>query len=326
MSLAETQPSVTEGSDTDDVFAEAPGAATPITAQKASSIPEMFKRSSKRRREKSGSPQNSDLLVKIQKIVAQENSKLREELKREQQELIDNLKDDFKKLAEELKTQITTLGCRIRELETHVRDRDQLIDQLEEKVSRDSRWCEEQQDAVDDIEQKMRSAELILSGPAVPPAPRSAGPDGTYAPEDVRRTAAEVIRRAFSDARPPRSGATPDQLTAFREQELAEARRLGPKTLLCRFLCSGAGTTRDTMLSNKVLLRSLPSVKTLFVNESLSKRRQGWLRVLTPLRKQKLIHAVFSRYGNVYVKESENSQKLLINSDEKVHHLLRQYV
>ena len=309
----------TEGSDDED-FSNAQ--ATPTEEKRKSSsafVPDMFKRSSnKRRRGNSGSPRNGDLVEKIKDIVAKENNKLRETLKTEQQEMIETIKKDFQNFAEDMKNQLMTMATRIRELEEHVREKDKIIDDLETEAHHQSKWCREQQDALDELEQKSKSYDVILSGPAVPARPRPSA-DAAPAPplEDTRRTACDVIRRSFAGVQLGRGQPT-SVLADIDENELTEVRRLGPRTLLCRFARAGPGSARETLLENKLRLRGKTRDESLFISESLSDRRHGWFRDLLQLKKNKCIYTVFSKKGQVYVKVSQHSQKILIDSYQKV--------
>ena len=309
----------TEGSDEED-FSNAQ--ATPSEERRKTSaafVPDMFKRSAnKRRRGNSGSPHNSDLIEKIKDIVTKENNKLRESLKKEQQEMIDTIKKDFQTFAQDMRNEITTMATRIRELEEHVREKDRIIDDLEMQVHQQSKWCLAQEEALDELEQRSKSSEVILSGPAVPARPRpSADADPAPPPEDTRRTARDVIRRSFAGVQLGRGQPT-SLLANIDEDEVTEVRRLGPRTLLCRFARTGPGSVRETLLENKLRLRGKARDESLFISESLSERRHGWFRDLLQLKKNKCIYTVFSKNGQVYVKVSQHSKKILIDSAQKV--------
>lgn len=77
------------------------------------------------------------------------------------------------------------------ELETHVSDRDDLVEQLKDEVISSRRTIRKLEHDVEQQEMAARAPELVLSGGSVPPPPRPGGaPPGRPPADPADRSAA----------------------------------------------------------------------------------------------------------------------------------------
>ena len=147
----------------------------------------------------------------------------------------------------------------------------------------------------DDLKQRGRLSCLIFSGSAIPePVPQEVTVD--------------VIRGLL--LRLMQFHLSVDQVDV--------AFRLRNQSVLVKFKSTANGSDRDRLFWSKIALRGTG----LFVAESLTARRQGILRTLVQLKKEKLIYAAYTQSGDIFVRMCENSRPNKIADQAAVSHLI----
>ena len=197
-------------------------------------------------------------------------------------------------LQRSFKEAIDALGERIQELEGRLFEKDEEIERLSRELTRSQEETEELVDTVDHLETEMRQSTLIISGPAVPAPPRREG-DGPRQPENVVPLAVSVINKAMPDV-------------TVNDGDIASCFRVGGlQKLVCRFVRSGPGSTRDAVYQGRFQLMSQrDESQRLYIAESLSRRRQQCMSTLLAAKKRQQIYTVFTKNGVVFYKERKD--------------------
>lgn len=258
------------------------------------------KQPQKRSRESYGSPEESTLASKFEEVMAL----IKRENKSHREAMVVEMKKEFALLVTEIEAKLEAvknrLEKRVTELESHVSERDDIVEHLRDEVVDSRQKIRKMEDIIERQEMAARAPELILSGGAVPPAPRpgaaSAGP-----PEELRSVACDVISRAF-----PRVDIVP--------RDLADVRRIGARVLLCKFVHTGPESVRHYIYENRLTLQGKSDRSQLFVSESLTARNKEILNSLLELKKAKRLYCVFTRNGSVFFKPKKESQKVRVES------------
>ena len=101
--------------------------------------------------------------------------------------------------------------------------------------------------------------------------------------------------------------------------DLDRAHRLpgGNHKVIVRFVRSGQGSARDTVMSRRLELRG----RDLFINESLTKLRGQIFRSLLAAKRDKKVYTVYSRGGQVYYKEQQHGTSTRVDSLQKLRDL-----
>lgn len=255
----------------------------------------------KRSRESPGSPEDSVLVSKFEEVMTM----IRRENLAHREAILADMKKEFAVMTKEIETKLEAvrerLEKRVAELETHVSERDDIVEQLRDEVVASRHTIRRLENDAERQEMSTKAAELILSGGAVPPAPRpgaaSAGPPGPT--EDLREVTRDVIKRAF-----PRADIVP--------RDLADVRRIGARVLLCRFVHTGPGSARHYLYENRLTLKGKRGESELFISESLTARNKEILNSLLELKKSKRIYCVFTKNGSVFYKPQKVAQKVRV--------------
>ena len=267
------------------------------------------KQRNKRSRESLGSTSESGLLAKFDEMV----NLIKQENQSHHETMVAEMKKELSCAVKEIETKLESvterLNKRVADLESHIAERDDLIERLSDEVSNARVTIKKLEDAAEQREMSWKSPELILSGKAVPPAPRP-GSASDDRPEDLRRTAGDVIRDAFPGAEVDRA-------------QLADVRRIGARVLLCRFVHTGPGSLRHYLYENRLKLKGNRGDKELFINESLTPRKKEIYNKLLELKKAGRLYCVFSRHGSVCCKVTSVSQRVVIDSIRKVEELIQ---
>ena len=102
-------------------------------------------------------------------------------------------------------------------------------------------------------------------------------------------------------------------------RDIDRAHRLpGPNNrVIVRFVRSGHGSIRDTVMSRRLELRG----RDLFVNESLTKLRSQIYRSLLAAKHEKKLYTVYSRSGQVYFKERQHGVSTRVDSLQRLQEL-----
>lgn len=263
----------------------------------------------KRSRESLGSTGDTGLLAKFDEMM----DMIKQENRTHRKVMLEEMKKELSLAVKELETtfqaSVEKLSRRMSDLESHVADRDTVIENLNEEVTRSQKTIRKLQEEAEQREMAWRSPELVLSGKAVPPAPRpGSAPDAR--PEDLRQTACDVIRRAFPRAE-------------VEQAKLADVRRIGARVLLCRFVHTGPGSLRHYLYENRMQLKGNRDDRELFVNESLTPAKREIFGKLLELKKSGKIYCAFSRNGSVWCKVDRVRQRVAVDSIDKVKELGR---
>lgn len=310
--------------DSNDVFV-ADDEPSQRSAQIQCSVKSMLKRieaadastrqQSKRSRESTGSQGDRgerSLMERFEEVI----SLIKQESKNQRDVIIKEIKNEFSAALREIESKLdavkTSLEKRVIELEQHVNERDCLIERMENDLIQSKTEIANLQQEAEEREMAWRAPELILSGKSVPPPAR---PDSARdrPSEDLRRTASDVIRRAF-----PRAEVD--------LRDFADVRRIGGRVLLCRFVSTGPGSLRHYLFENRMLLKGKPEQSELFISESLTPKNKDILNHLLELKKAKKLYCVFTRFGHVYCKLKRELQRIPVNSLDKVNELRREQV
>ena len=260
---------------------------------------------SKRSRESTGSiGGESSLMGKLDDLMHM----IRKESQEQREAIVQDLKKELTLALKGMETKIDhiklSLEKRVEDVEKHTNERDILVEKLSAEVEKSRSTIKALQEEAELRDMECRAPELILSGKAVPPKPRT---DTAYdaTSEDLRCTALGVIRRAFPRAE-------------VEVGDLAEVRRIGGRVLLCRFVHTGSGSLRNFLYDNRMDLRNKTGDDELFISESLIQKHRDIFRRLLELKKQKKLYCVFTRFGFPYCKVQKDLQKVLVDSVEKV--------
>ncbi|KAF0298219.1 hypothetical protein FJT64_004470 [Amphibalanus amphitrite] len=179
--------------------------------------------------------------------------------------------------------QLEKLDDRVRELEQHVEHRDGVIDQLTEDLRRSQSEVSALHTRMEEAEMNSRLPCLILSGQS---AGRGGGGRGAARGgdqeqrEDINTFVIDTLNRCF-----PGLGVGVADLDRVHRLPGAGNR------VIIRFVRSGEGSIRDTVMSRRLELRG----KELYVSESLTKTRSLTFRSLLAAKKDKRLHIVCTR-------------------------------
>ena len=263
----------------------------------------------KRSRDSQGSNSESLLLSKFDEVM----TLIRKENETHHKSILSEIRKELSTVVKEIECKLDAVKVRLEQkvadLEAHVSERDDLVENLNSQVKAAKEEIKKIKEDAEAREMQWRSSELILSGKAVPPAPRP-GAAADHRPEDLRRTACDVIHRAF-----PRAALDPG--------ELADVRRIGARVLLVRFVRTGQGSLRRYIYDNRMLLKGKSGDNELFINESLTQSKRDIFNKLLVHKKAGRLYCVFSQNGVVYCKTSQTSQKVLVGDVDKADMLFR---
>lgn len=209
-----------------------------------------------------------------------------------------------------LKQELGALHARIDDLENHVAARDVEIENLESDIrNRDDRIMDLENE-LDRVSSEARRQDLILSGSAIPAAPRE------HWTEDVSETAIKLIRD--SKANVPVS-----------REDIEDAQRVGKgKQIRLRFKSAAKNSVRDRLYQARFQLKPVADngageTPKLFVRENLSPRRHEIFQALLREKAAKNIYTVFTRDGEVFCKLAQHGQKIRVRSVSEIQVLLR---
>lgn len=267
------------------------------------------------------------------------------------------IRDDIAAQFSSLREEIGEMNGRIRSLEQHMEDRDNYIQEVEERLRAREAQVAGLESEVDHLSSELRKKDLILSGPAVPAPPAQAWT------EDVTATAVETLGRFLPDVPVARG-------------DIAECYRLSRgKRILCRFRECGKGSVRDRVyegrfgarlsaaaagedgpvggaaspgramgggdserLSGSVDGTAEPSFRAggrgddrgpvgerqrLYVSENLTRKRQDIFQELLNLKRSRQIYTVFTKNGEVFCKTMQFGRKIRVGRVEDIPNALR---
>ena len=253
-------------------------------------------------------------------------------------------------LREVIQSQLETLSDRVNDLERHVDAKDEIIEDLSQQLRESREEIVRIQTRAEEAEIVSRLPCLVLSGGAMSPsharrlqrtaaAAPAAGPDS--APGQRRSQEAAVgsagrAGEAGGGTQSGRGGVTsegPEDVIALvvstlnqclrglnlSESDIDRAHRLpGPNNrVIVRFVRSGLGSKRDEVMWRRLELRG----KDLYVNESLTPLRSQIFRSLLSARKEKKLHTVYSRGGQVFYKPERFAAGVRVESLDRVREL-----
>ena len=93
--------------------------------------------------------------------------------------------------------------------------------------------------------------------------------------------------------------------------------------VIVRFVQSGRGSVRDQLMWRR---RELRAEDELFINESLTKTKGNIQRCLLAAKRAKQIHAVYTRWGQVFFRPEQYGAGVRVDSMEKLRQLgFREY-
>ena len=261
-----------------------------------------------------------------QKGVVQQNKKI-EDLRGEEcrriireemrsvirEEMRNMIREEFNEIRQQIQADLEqTIGGlqqRLRDLEEHVNNRDESTEVLFRNAEVILSRSDALSKVVDDMSAEMRQPVLILSGGAVPAPVDATDERGRRLPEDVAPIAVDVVKRALPEVLIEKT----DIVSCFR---VANTRKL-----VIKFAASGPHTVRDRLYQGRFELmkkRNVPVNERLFINESLSPRRQEYLTALLDLRKRGRIHTAYSKDGMVFFRPTEHAAAIRVDDASKI--------
>ena len=260
-----------------------------------------------------------------------------------------------------LTTEIEKLHQRVVDLESHVNERDDVINQLSSELSRSRSEVSALQTRVEEAEINSRLPCLILSGASMAPrraspvvtqtAPAAAGPPRQAAPtgdgqgrQSVTSQWADRVSGGGSGQSASRGGEGRGPARGGEREEREDVNALVIETLNRSFPGLGVSTSdidrahRLPGTGNRVIIRftrsgegSIRDIvmsrrlelrgKELYVSESLTRLRSLIFRSLLAAKREKKLYTVYTRGGHVFFKQQQFGVSTRVDSVDRVREL-----
>ena len=285
----------------------------------------------------STSPRNGDMKQYLDDAIEMLEDRLRSSISK-----------DLHEFREVVSAQLSVISDRVRDLERHVEEKDCEVAELTSELAAARADIKQLQDRAENSEMNSRIPCLILSGKAMAPrrpqrldAPLTptghAAPPGTAGPGPTVRAESADARPAASSARgAARGGRDAPEVEDvnslvietvrarlpglhIEDADIDRCHRLpgGNHKIIIRFVRSGPGSIRDQLMSRRLELRG----QELYVNESLTAKKNLIYRSLLDAKKEKKIYTVFTRWGHVYYKSEKFGTSARVDSVDKLREL-----
>ena len=233
-------------------------------------------------------------------------------LQKELQKQTELLSEQFQRTTDSLKEELRNMQQRIRDLEQHVSDQGETIQQLYEAVDKRDARILMLEGEVEEMRRENNCPYLTFSGPGVPAAPR----DEPWK-EDVAATARGLLQKYMPQ-------------TEVKEEDIVQCHR-GTKgrVIICRFSRWGQASVRDEIYENRMGLgkdengQKRDSSDQLYVNERLTPGAAAAYHSLREQKKKGLIHSVYTKYGIIYVRTKQHGAKFRVYNRATYDRVLR---
>lgn len=218
----------------------------------------------------------------------------------------------FESAVAALRQEISGLCQRVTELESHVNDQGDFIQQLHEAVdSRDNR-IHYLEDEVEELRRESNVPYLVLDGPGLPGPP----PEEPWK-EDVMATTRSVLQQHVPSV-------------PVREADIVQCYRTARgRKIMCRFASWGPGTARDAIYDARTTLqrdergaRRDPQNQ-IYINEKLTAGAHDAFMRLRAARKKGDINSVHVKHGLIYVRMIQHGAKICVRNRLQCERVLR---
>ena len=225
------------------------------------------------------------------------------------------LTERFESTVAGLREEITGLCQRVAELESHVNDQGNVIQQLHEAVdSRDSR-IHFMEDELEELRREGNIPYLVFDGPGLP------GPPPELEEEPWKEDVAATTRAVLQQHAPS---------VTVREEDIAQCYRTARgRKIVCRFARWGPGSIRDAIYDARTHLqrdgngsRRQPQEQ-IYINEMLTTGAHNAFMKLRAARKRGEISSVHTRHGLLYARMIPHGQKICVRNRIQCERVLR---
>lgn len=244
--------------------------------------------------------------------VGQELAPIKQLLQRALDKQTAELTQSFESTVAALRQEITDLCRRVTELESHVNDQGDFIQQLHETVdSRDNR-IHFLEDEIEELRREGNIPYLVIDGPGLPGPP----PEEPWK-EDVMATTRSVLQQHVPSV-------------PVREADIVQCYRTARgRKIVCRFANWGPGTTRDAIYDARTSLQRDESgarrdpQNQIYINEKLTVGAQAAFMKLRAARKSGDINSVHVKHGLIYVRMIQHGAKICVRNRIQCERVLR---
>lgn len=227
----------------------------------------------------------------------------RDMLQRELQKQTKLLTDQFQRTTDSLKEELLNMQQRIGNLERHVNDQGETIQQLYEAVDKRDARILLLEGELEETRREGNCPYLTFSGPGVPTPPK----DEPWK-ENVATTTRTMLQKYMPD-------------TEVKEDDIVQCYRVDKgKTIVCRFSRWGQASVRDRIYDNRVGLtkdengQRRDNSEQLYVNERLTQGAAAAYRSLREEKKRGRIHSVYTKHGAIYVRMKQYGAKVRVHN------------
>ena len=222
------------------------------------------------------------------------------------------LTEQFRKTTDCLKEELLTMQQKVCDLEQHVNDQGNTIQQLYDAVDgRDSRIAA-LEGQLEDMRREQNCSSLVFSGPGVPAAPAE-----EPWKEDVAAAARTMLQKYMPE-------------TQVKEQDIVQCHREDRgRRIVCQFSRYGQASVSDVVYDNRMALmkdkdgQPRGSGEQLYINEKLTPGAfQAYLKI-REAKKRGRIHSVYTKHGFIFVRMRQYGAKIRVHDGVSCERVLR---